>query len=202
MAGNLDSINPEVTIASVFEEVHQQAQTMVERLNELRVAEYGESAANPQVPGFRLLVETQVGKEFKGGRPCTAVISALVPPKFRLVGVTHVRRTDPSEGVVPTYVKAYRGREHKADYSIKERGPKGNLVTYLGREGVKGRETPDEPFGEHEARPEELVATLNREDKQRLCVVRNAVIKNLDVVELILQGAPVAEIFKDGPPLS
>jgi hypothetical protein len=113
--------------------------------------------------------------------------------------VSRVHRVDPIEGILPSRVAAFRGREYKADYSIFEKGYKGKIVAYLGSRGIEGNGLAAEPYGEYAAAAEELVGDMPSRDQYRLHRVRQKIAGNIGVVRDILKGASANGALTDMP---
>lgn len=196
MAFAVEQLSAEATMRSVFEDVHGQVQTMVEKLDGLREAKYGRPTHNRWVPGFDLFIDRTEGRTYNGGQPITRIIGAAEPKQFGVLSLTHVHRVNAAEGILPTRVQSYRSHERRPDYSIAEQGYKGKIAILLGEAGISGSATSDEPFGAHSADPEQKVADLDEEATERLLVVRHNILSSLHDVERVLDGASVAEVFE------
>lgn len=193
MPGYLERLGPGATLGTAFMDLYGKTDTLLEELDEMRLGKT-QDRTRKQIQGTHLRLDWSCGKGEGKGTHSTTYVSADGSETIRMIG--RGRHVIPPQGAhTPESVKAFRGTEVSADYSITQR-PNGMIECRLGQLGIRGRRT-GEPVGTTIGAMGETLASLTERDQQRVEIVGATIIANLDAIESMALGASPEVAFAE-----
>ncbi len=191
MGEYLDKLGPEVTMGTVFTDLYGRVDKTIADLDDLR-----EDKRSNKIPGTSLEFDHNTKSGTGRGSHCTRRVLVVDGTRRQpLIGRT--RHVIPPNGAIqPEGVRAYRGNEIDADYSVVLQ-PSGMVACKLGFLGINGRYPNREPFGTASRVANERIGGLPDAYTARIEIVASAIVANLDAVEGMAYGMSVEEAFSE-----